>query len=117
MFIVILIVLFPLLCFYYIKVKDKVNFKIKELEKLVEDGKITKKEIYEIYLENIQKEDDKIGAYLSVSDVVEDKIPIAIKDNINVIGTKTTSASKILENYVKKQENIIFIAYVLMDVM
>ena len=24
----------------------------------------------------------------------------AIKDNINVIGTKTTSASKILENYV-----------------
>lgn len=34
MFIVILIVLLPLLCFYYIKVKDKVNFKIKELEKL-----------------------------------------------------------------------------------
>jgi len=26
---------------------------VKELEKLVEDGKITKKEIYEIYLENI----------------------------------------------------------------
>ena len=25
---------------------------------------------------------------------------IAIKDNVNVIGTKTTSASKILENYV-----------------
>ena len=73
---------------------------VKELEKLVEDGKITKKEIYEIYLENIQKEDDKIGAYLSVSDVVEEKIPIAIKDNVNVIGTKTTSASKILENYV-----------------
>ena len=34
MFIVILIVLFPLLYFYYIRVKDKVNFKIKELEKL-----------------------------------------------------------------------------------
>lgn len=32
---------------------------VKELEKLVEDGKITKKEIYEIYLENIQKEDRK----------------------------------------------------------
>ena len=28
---------------------------VKELEKLVEDGKITKKEIYEIYLENIKK--------------------------------------------------------------
>ena len=33
--------------------------KVKDLEKLVEDGKITKKEIYQIYLENIQKEDRK----------------------------------------------------------
>ena len=80
--------------------EEILKLSVKELEKLVEDGKITKKEVYEIYLENIQKEDDKIGAYLSVSDVVEDKIPIAIKDNINVIGTKTTSASKILEHYV-----------------
>ena len=82
------------------KHEEILKLSVRDLEKLVEDGKITKKEIYEIYLENIQKEDDKIGAYLSVSDVVEDKIPIAIKDNINVIGTKTTSASKILENYV-----------------
>ena len=39
--------------------EEILKLSVKELEKLVEDGKITKKEIYEIYLENIQKEDRK----------------------------------------------------------
>lgn len=39
--------------------EEILKLSVKELEKLVEDGKITKKEIYEIYLENIKKEDRK----------------------------------------------------------
>ena len=41
------------------KKEEILKSSVKELEKLVEDGKITKKEIYEIYLENIKKEDRK----------------------------------------------------------
>lgn len=39
--------------------EEILKLSVKDLEKLVEDGKITKKEIYQIYLENIQKEDRK----------------------------------------------------------
>ena len=39
--------------------EEILKLSVRDLEKLVEDGKITKKEIYEIYLENIQKEDRK----------------------------------------------------------
>jgi len=56
-------------------------------------------------LDTIKKLDDKVKAFISL---VENPswetgkfwgIPIAIKDNILVLGTKTTCASKILENY------------------
>ena len=39
--------------------EEILKLSVKDLEKLVEDVKITKKEIYQIYLENIQKEDRK----------------------------------------------------------
>jgi hypothetical protein len=39
--------------------EEILKLSVKDLEKLVEGGKITKKEIYQIYLENIQKEDRK----------------------------------------------------------
>ena len=39
--------------------EEILKLSVRDLEKLVEDGKITKKEISEIYLENIQKEDRK----------------------------------------------------------
>lgn len=41
------------------KKEEILKLSVKYLEKLVEDEKITKKEIYQIYLENIQKEDRK----------------------------------------------------------
>lgn len=41
------------------KKEEILKLSVKDLEKLVEDEKITKKEIYQIYLENIQKEDRK----------------------------------------------------------
>ena len=42
-----------------IKKEEILKLSVKDLEKLVEDEKITKKEIYQIYLENIKKEDRK----------------------------------------------------------
>lgn len=56
-------------------------------------------------LDTIKKLDDKLKAFISIVENPnwEDGkfwgIPIAIKDNILVFGTKTTCASKILENY------------------
>ena len=41
------------------KKEEILKLSVKDLEKLVEDEQITKKEIYQIYLENIQKEDRK----------------------------------------------------------
>lgn len=80
--------------------KDKIlNATLLELMQMVNNNEVTKKEIFKTYLENIQLKDKEIGAYISVEENIQDGIPIAIKDNINVVGTKTTCASKILENY------------------
>lgn len=72
---------------------------LKEILEKVEKKEITKKEVFEAYLQNIKSKDDKINAYISVEEEAYDAIPIAIKDNINVMGTYTTAASKILSNY------------------
>ncbi len=88
----------------------------------------TSVEVTKAYLEQIKKTDDKIGAYLAVTEklaleqaIEADKIislvlsgaegsgkdfpllcgiPCAIKDNILVEGQQATAGSKILENYV-----------------
>ena len=72
---------------------------LRELIDKVENGELTKKEIFKAYNEKIKEMDDKVKAYLSVENEIKDAFPIAIKDNINVMGTYTTAASKFLENY------------------
>lgn len=72
---------------------------LRELIDKVENGELTKKEIFKAYNEKIKEMDDKVNAYLSVENEIKDAFPIAIKDNINVMGTYTTAASKFLENY------------------
>ena len=72
---------------------------LRELIDKVENGELTKKEIFKAYNEKIKEVDDKVNAYLSVENEIKDAFPIAIKDNINVMGTYTTAASKFLENY------------------
>ena len=86
---------------------------------------LLKKEVSSVELvnatyENIEKTDEKIGAYnelckekaLETAQAVDKKIanneelpllagiPLALKDNINFKGYKTTASSKILENFV-----------------
>jgi len=93
---------------------------IKEAHKLLEEKEITSFELTMAHFDEIKKRDKDIRAFLSLTEEeaitaakkVDERIskgepiemlagiPAAIKDNILIRGTKTTAASKILENYV-----------------
>ncbi len=93
---------------------------IKELHKGLSEKRFSAREVADEFLRSIDVHDGDVKAYLSVfsdearktADVVDRKIasgeqvsemagvPVALKDNMLVQGTKTTAASKILENYV-----------------
>ncbi len=85
----------------------------------VKNGNLTVEEFISKTIERIQKVDSNIHAYLSINEQAIDQarqidkkikanenvgscmgMPISIKDNICVKGTKTTCASKMLENFV-----------------
>ena len=85
----------------------------------VKSGKFTVEEFTRATLDRIRSVDENIHAYLSLNESaindakkIDQKIasgekvgkcfgfPISIKDNICISGTKTTCASKILENFV-----------------
>ena len=85
----------------------------------IKSGNLTAEEFVSKTIERIQKVDSNLHAFLSVNDEaveqaknIDKKIkagekvgacmgmPISIKDNICVRGSKTTCASKMLENYV-----------------
>ena len=84
----------------------------------VKSGSFTAEEFVSETLQRIKDVDEKVHAYLSLNDsaindarLIDKKIssggevgkcygfPISIKDNICIAGTKTTCASKILENF------------------
>lgn len=100
--------------------------KARELADLVNTGQITAVEITKYFLERAQTLNPKIKAFncitedlaLSQAQKVDEQIqsgvklpmagvPIGIKDNLNVIGTKTTCSSKILENYESAYESTV----------
>ncbi len=68
------------------------------------------------YLENIKKNDERIGAFISINENIENEFEkqknvkplngmvFAIKDNINVKGMETTCGSKILKGYVSSYD-------------
>lgn len=84
------------------------------------DKEISAVELLDLHYNRIEKVDDKIGALNSLTKdcayetakVTDEKIargeklpplagiPLALKDNMNMIGSKTTASSKILENFV-----------------
>jgi len=96
------------------------NFTIKEAHEKLVNKEITSVQLTKDYLDQIEKTDKDINAFLTVSrelalkqaEKVDEKIknneeisllagiPVAIKDNILVVGEKCTSSSKILENYI-----------------
>jgi len=97
----------------------KLNTSILKYIEDVKSGTYTVEEFTSATLGRIKDVDDNIHAYLSLNDsaindakLIDQKIasgekigkcyglPISIKDNICITGTKTTCASKILENFV-----------------
>ena len=96
---------------------DYLNLSLYEISKLLKERKVTSVMLTKLCLENIEK-NKNLNALLSVrtnealkeaenADKILDEgkgsyltgVPIIIKDNINLIGTKTTCGSKMLENY------------------
>ncbi len=91
-----------------------------EIGKAYREKTLTVPEVVKAFLDNIEKEDGKIKAYITVckeealkkADEVQAMfdaekemgalagIPIAIKDNICTKGVRTTCASKMLENFI-----------------
>lgn len=118
---------------------------IKQAHELLERQKITSVELTNSFLNEIKKHDNDIHAFLSLNEEqaleqakkVDERIakgepiemlagiPAAIKDNILIRGSKTTAASRILENYIApydatvirklKQEEAVLIGKTNMD--
>ncbi|HSG84157.1 MAG TPA: Asp-tRNA(Asn)/Glu-tRNA(Gln) amidotransferase subunit GatA [Nitrosopumilus sp.] len=122
------------------------NLKISALDYIqeVQTGNISAEDFVAKTLEQIQKMDNNLHAFLSLNDKVIDQareidkkvksgekvgdcfgMPISIKDNICIKDSKTTCASKMLENFVApydatvitklKQQDAIFIGKANMD--
>ena len=118
---------------------------VHELQEMLRNKELTVSEITEAYCNRIEENENKIDAFVTTylkeaknqAKDVEEKInngeitgeyagiPIGIKDNICVKGTKTTCSSKILENFVApysatvaeklQKENIITLGKMNMD--
>ena len=96
------------------------EYTVHELVEKLEKGEVTSEEITRSYFDRIKEIDPKVKAYVSTLEdeaiakakkVDEDRkagkpvskfagIPIGIKDNMCITGTKTTCSSKMLENFV-----------------
>ena len=93
---------------------------VHELVEKLNSGEITSEEVVKSYFDRIEEKDDKVKAYVSLlkedaiakAKAVDEKrkngekvsryagVPIGIKDNMCIKGTKTTCSSKMLENFV-----------------
>lgn len=91
-----------------------------EQAKMIANKEVSATELTQAALDRINEVDGKIGAFNSVTDEialntakkVDDMVasgeklpllagvPLALKDNMNLIGSRTTASSKILENFV-----------------
>ena len=82
-----------------------------EQSKALKNKEISAVELTKASLERIKAIDEKLGAFNSLTEVDEKiakgedlpllaGVPLALKDNMNLIGSKTTASSKILENFV-----------------
>lgn len=98
---------------------DMTKTTLKKLRDMLDTKAVSVKELYGECYKSIDKDEEKIGAFISLTPEQAEKdaekaqkridegkadfltgIPLAIKDNICTDGIKTTCASKMLENFV-----------------
>lgn len=88
---------------------DLCRLTLVEAKRLVDKKEVSIEELFEAFLNRIEKVDPLINSYITVCDKPVFKageggrllgLPIAIKDNICTSGIRTTCASRILENFV-----------------
>jgi aspartyl-tRNA(Asn)/glutamyl-tRNA(Gln) amidotransferase subunit A len=99
---------------------DVKQLSITELHNAYTKGELSVEAVTSAYLDNITKRDGSLHAYLTVlgeaamaqADALDERlqkgekpaglfgVPLAIKDNMCLTGTRTTAASKILDKYV-----------------
>ncbi len=121
------------------------EYTVHELVEKLEKREITSEEIVKSYFERIKEKEPKVKAYNSILEddaikkakEIDEKrakgeniskfagIPIGIKDNMCITGTKTTCSSKMLENFVApynatvieklNQEDLIYLGKLNMD--
>jgi len=122
---------------------DLKTLTIEKAHKAMKDGDFSAVDLAQAYIDNIEKKDKDVHAYLEIySDVLEQAkeadqrfkngsatlltgIPVAVKDNILIKGRIASSASKILENYHAvysatvieklKKEGVVFLGRTNMD--
>ena len=121
------------------------EYTVHEIADKLEKGEITSYDLVKSYFDRIKEKDGQVRAYVSTMEEealekaknIDERrkngeklgkfagIPIGIKDNMNIIGTKTTCSSKMLENYESpydatvieklKKEDMIFLGKLNMD--
>ena len=122
-----------------------IDLTVHELQEKLQNKEITIKEITESYCDRINEKEPEVGAFVTTyldeakkkAGDIQEKIdngenlgdfagiPIGIKDNLCMKGTKTTCSSKMLENFVSpydatvienlKNENIVSLGKLNMD--
>ncbi len=124
---------------------DILSAKIRDIHKKLISKEISALELSDIFIKKIEEKDKDINAYVSYSFEDAKKqaekvdkdiksginisllsaIPVAVKDNILLEGTKATASSKILKDYIApydatvikklKEENVLFLGKTNMD--
>src|SRR5699024_1758926 len=97
---------------------NMLDYTLEELHEKLVKKELTAEQLVESVFENIEKTEDTIGAFLTLTKeepMVKDRkldkedinqknllsaIPIGIKDNIITEGTRTAAARKMLQNFV-----------------
>jgi len=85
-------------------------FSLCDIQKQLKKKEISKKEVFNFYLEKIQKQNDKLKAFITIDEQAYDKshkssgplagIPLGLKDIFCTQGLKTTAGSRSLKSYI-----------------